>query len=135
MFALKVAAKLVRPPEATLGATFHKRGTAKLKVLLTPAGRRLLTHNKKVKLIAGGSFAAADGQTGSASKSWSSGRDVGSIGVDLTVGFGLTLNTVTYTSKLTFTITIKNGGNFQEVGVPVKLSLLHAGSQTITLPI
>ena len=42
------------------------------------------------------------------------------------------LNTVTYTSKLTFTITIKNGGNFQEVGVPVKLSLLHAGSQTIT---
>lgn len=42
------------------------------------------------------------------------------------------LNTVTYTSKLSFTITIKNGGNFQEVGVPVKLTLLHAGSQPIT---
>jgi hypothetical protein len=41
------------------------------------------------------------------------------------------LNTVTYTSKLQFKITIKNGGNFQEVGVPVKLTLLHAGSQPI----
>jgi hypothetical protein len=42
------------------------------------------------------------------------------------------LNTVTYTSKLTFTITVKNGGHFQEVGVPVKLTLEHAGSPTIT---
>ena len=67
---LKVAAKLVHAADADLSVTFHKQGTAKVKVLLTAAGRHLLRHATKVRLIATGSFAAADGETGSASKAF-----------------------------------------------------------------
>jgi hypothetical protein len=67
---LKIAAKLVHAPEATLSVKFHKQGTAKVKIQLTGAGRKLLKHANKVKLIAAGTFAAADGQTGSASRAF-----------------------------------------------------------------
>ncbi|MGN6378117.1 MAG: hypothetical protein ACTHNU_04135 [Gaiellales bacterium] len=49
-----------------------------------------------------------------------------------------TLNTVTFTSGLTFKVTVKNGGHYQEVSVPVMLELKHAGQnplvQNATIP-
>jgi hypothetical protein len=62
------AAKLVHPPEAVLSVTFHKAGIEKIKIVLSSAGRRLLKHVKKVKLVAMGVFTVSGGNTGSASK-------------------------------------------------------------------
>jgi len=53
---------------AGLKVTFHKARTAKLKILLTAAGRALLKNATALKLVATGSFAAGDGEAGSASK-------------------------------------------------------------------
>ena len=63
-------ARLVHPPEAGLSVTFHKAGTEKIKIVLSSAGRRLLKHVKKVKLVAMGVFAVSGGNTGSASKTF-----------------------------------------------------------------
>lgn len=59
--------KLVHSAEAGLSVIFHKPGTAKLKVLLSAAGRHLLRHAKKVKLVATGVFSVSAGNTGTAS--------------------------------------------------------------------
>ena len=64
------AGKLVHPPEAGLSVTFHKPGTAKLKVLLSGTGRHLLRHAKKLKLVATGVFTVSAGNTGTASKAF-----------------------------------------------------------------
>ena len=62
------AAKLVHPPEAGLSVTFHKAGTEKIKIVLSSAaGRHLLRHAKKVKLVATGVFSVSAGNTGTAS--------------------------------------------------------------------